>query len=80
MVFMPSNSKNVGSEFEFYQNHSDSLYMEDVNSIALEAFELIERRLKGFGIVLEMNQDDDLYIPIKMTIEKYSNGEYRRHM
>ena len=67
-------------EFEFYPNASDKLYMEDVTSIALEAFELIEKRLKKFGIKIKEGQDDDLYLPIARTIERYGNGEYRSHL
>tara|TARA_R110000824_G_scaffold12226_7_gene53649 strand:- start:60411 stop:60635 length:225 start_codon:yes stop_codon:yes gene_type:complete len=65
--------------FEFYPNASDDLYMEDVASIALEAMALIEKRLKEFGVDVE-GYEDDLYVPMERTIEKYSTGEYRQHM
>jgi len=72
--------ENTDVKFEFYKNNSDDLYMEDVTSIALEALELIENRLEAFGIEILEGQDDDLYLPIVRTIERYGNGEYRRHM
>ena len=56
------------------------MYMDDVHSIALEATELIEKRLKEFGIELNDQQEDEIYVPLIDTIEKYSNGNYRHEM
>lgn len=54
------------------------LYMEDVSAIALDAFDLIESRLKEFGIDLTADKlDDKIYIPIQNALEQLSNGEYR---
>lgn len=77
---MPKHLEAPDKEFTFYPNASEELYMEDVTAIALEAYDLIAERLKKFGIEMSMGQDDDLYLPIERTIEKYSNGEYRSHM
>jgi hypothetical protein len=77
---MPKHLENEDIDFEFYPNASDKLYMEDVTSIALEAFALIEKRLKKFGIEIQEGQDDELYLPMERTIERYGNGEYRSHM
>ena len=57
----------------------DDFYAEDVRSLALKAFEVIEAGLKEYGIVLEDGQDDELYVPMVETLEKYSNGDYRHH-
>lgn len=77
---MSKHIENKDIEFHFYPNASDKLYMEDVTSIAMEAFALIEKRLKEFDIKIDDTQDDDLYLPMKKTIEKYGNGEYRSHL
>jgi len=54
-------------------------YMEDVHSIALEATELIQKRLKEFGVELNDQQEDEIYVPLDNTIEKYCNGDYRSY-
>jgi hypothetical protein len=77
---MPKHLEAPDIEFEFYPNASEYLYMEDVTSMALEAFSFIEERLKKFGIEIQEGQDDDLFLPIERTIERYGNGEYRSHM
>jgi len=52
--------------------------MEDVNSIAIEAMELIEQELKEYDIVLTSEQCDELYIPIRDIIEKIAKyPDYR---
>jgi len=76
---MPKHLEDPNSEFTFYPNSSDKLYMDDVISIALEAIDLVEKRLKAFGIDIPEDQDDDLYLPLERTIERYSNGMYRNH-
>jgi len=57
----------------------DDFYAEDVHSLALKAFAIIEDGLKEYGIELEPGQDDEFYVPIEETLEKYSNGNYRHH-
>jgi hypothetical protein len=57
----------------------NDFYMDDVHSIALEATELIKKRLKEFGIELNDAQEDEIYVPLDATIEKYSNGDYRTY-
>ena len=58
---------------------NSDFYMEDVHSIALKAMKVIEDGLKEYGIELEEGQDDEIYVPMSVTIEKYSNGNYRHH-
>jgi len=77
---MPEHLEQPDIKFEFHPNASKDLYMEDVTDIALEAFALIEKRLKKFGIEIQEGQDDDLFLPLEREIERYGNGEYRQHM
>jgi hypothetical protein len=51
------------------------LYMEDVQTISLMAFNEIENGLKEFGIKLTPEQEDEIYVPIVEKLEKYSNGD-----
>jgi hypothetical protein len=53
------------------------LWMENVSDIALEASNIIQERLKSFGIELNSEQEDEIYVPLVNIIEKYSNGNYR---
>lgn len=54
--------------------------MEDVNSIGLEAMELIGNRLKEFGIELKPGQDDLIYVPMVEALEKIAGcPDYRAH-
>jgi len=59
----------------------DDLYMEDIHSIALAATELIEAKLAEYGITLDpaLGEDDEIYVPLIATLDKYSNGDYRHH-
>ena len=54
--------------------------MEDVRSIAVEVDELIEIRLKDFGIILTEEQEDDIHKKVWEVLENVSNGNYRHHM
>ena len=54
-------------------------FMDDVVSIAIEATELIQKRLKEHGIEVKDAQEDEFYIPIFNALEKYSNGDYRNN-
>lgn len=67
-------------EFTFQPNAADTLYMEEVASIALGAMEVIEDGLKKHGITLTNEQEDHFYLFIEREIERFSNGEYRSHM
>jgi hypothetical protein len=54
--------------------------MEDVKSIALEAMEHIEQRLKEYGITLADKEDDEIYVPMCNTIEKIAKyPDYRNY-
>jgi len=49
-----------------------TIHMEDVHSISLEAMSIVETRLREFGITLTPEQDDEIYIPLDNTIEKFA--------
>jgi len=75
---MPKHIDHPDEEFEFYPNASNDLYMDEVISIALAAFDQIQLQLRPYGIEIEdKGQDDDIYVPLVKTLERYSNGEYR---
>lgn len=57
----------------------NDFYMEDVHSLALKAFAVIEEGLREYGIELEDGEDDEIYIPIDEFIEKFCVGDYRNH-
>jgi len=52
-------------------------YMDDIGTIANEATELIQKRLKEYNIELKGLQEDEFYVPIFNALEKYSNCNYR---
>lgn len=59
---------------------SKEIHMEDVRAISLEAMELIENRLKEFGIELTDEQDDGIYEPMSAAIERAAGcPDYRNH-
>ena len=53
------------------------LWMDNVSDIALEATNLVQQRLKEYGIELDAEQEDEVYVPLLNTLEKHSNGNYR---
>jgi hypothetical protein len=55
------------------------IWMDDINSIALEVTELIQKRLKEHGIEVKDEQEDEFYVPIFNALEKYANGDYRNN-
>jgi len=57
----------------------DDFYLEDVHSLALKAFAVIEEGLKEYGIELKEGEDDEVYIPISEFIEKHCDNGYRHH-
>ena len=57
----------------------DDFYMEDVTDLALKAFEVIEEGLKKYGITLNDEQDDAIYVPICNIIEKHCINDYRNY-
>lgn len=52
-------------------------YLEDVQSISVDASDLIEMRLKEFGIVLTLEQEDRIYNKIEEVLSEVSNQDYR---
>lgn len=57
----------------------DDFYMEDVTTLALKAFAIIEEGLKEFDIKLNNEEDDAIFVPLLKSIEKHSNGDYRHY-
>jgi len=57
----------------------DDFYMEDVTDLALKAFEVIEEGLRKYGITLNDEQDDAIYVPICNIIETHCINDYRNH-
>jgi hypothetical protein len=57
----------------------DDFYMEDVSSLALKAFAVIEEGLKEYGIELKDGEDDEIYVPMLHAIEKHCNQYYRSY-
>jgi hypothetical protein len=69
--------EDVSKHWNYWNTHF--FYMEDVHDIALDAMELIETRLKEYGIVLTDAQVDRIYCPMEAELETYSNGEYNNY-
>jgi hypothetical protein len=78
------NTKEImnknGEWVDRLEKTAKDFYIEDAHSIGLEAIELVQKRLKEFGIELNGVQEDEIYVPLTDTIEKYSNGNYRHEM
>jgi len=56
------------------------IYMEDVRNMSLEAFQVIENKLKEFDIVLTTEQEDSIYLPLTTALEKIANyPDYRSY-
>jgi len=53
------------------------MYMEDAHGIALEAMDLIEAKLKEYGIVLTDEQEDGIYVPMSGKLELLGNCNHR---
>ena len=57
---------------------SKEIVMEDVSSISLEAMEVVEKGLRGFGIALTPEQEDAVFVPMKDAVEKIAGyPDYR---
>ena len=52
-------------------------YMEDVETISLKAMVIIEEALKEYGIILDLDAEDEIYLPMFEALERLSNGNYR---
>ena len=54
--------------------------MEDVGTISLEVMDLIEKRLKEHGIIVDDKNEDEIYVPLHDAIEKVAGyPDYRSH-
>jgi hypothetical protein len=59
---------------------SKEIAMEDVHSIGLEALNVVQEKLKEYGITLTDKQDDEIYVPMCEAIEKIAGyPDYRNH-
>jgi len=59
---------------------SKEIYMDDVKDIALQASDLIKERFKQYGIELNDEQDDSIYVPLCDSLEKIANyPDYRNY-
>lgn len=59
---------------------SKEIFMDDVNSMGLEALKLIERRLAEFNIRLTDEQEDSIYVPLVTKLEELAGcPDYRCH-
>ena len=56
---------------------SINIYMEDIQTIALDVMKYIEAKLKEKGITVLESEEDRFYVPIMEALEDYSNGNYR---
>jgi len=66
-------------DFTFQPNSSDTLYSEDVSSIALAAMEVIEEGLKKHGVIMTDVQEDHIYLFVEREVERFGNGQYHHH-
>lgn len=57
----------------------DGFYMEDVRSVALDAYATLTKSLGSRGVILTVDESEDIYCTIKDKLEEFSNGEYRHH-
>jgi len=55
----------------------DDFYMEDVTTLALKAFAIIEEGLKEYNIKLNNEEDDAIFLPLLRSIEQHCNGDYK---
>ena len=51
--------------------------MEDVTTLALKAFAIIEEGLKEYNIKLNNEEDDAIFLPLLRSIEQHCNGDYK---
>lgn len=75
-IMSPSYAKKVE---DVKKEQLRAFYMDDVGTVALEATELIQGKLREYGIELKDGEEDDFYNPIFAKLEKLSNGEYKSY-
>ena len=54
-------------------------WMENVRNIAVDVDELIEEKLKSFGLTLTDEQEDNIHNAVWKVLEGISNGYYKNH-
>ena len=55
------------------------LYQEEINHIACEVIDTIEKELKAFDIELHNDKSDIIFNFIVDILDGYGKGEYRNH-
>jgi len=73
------SDKQIHEGFTFQPNASDTLYSEEVSSIALGAMDVIEEGLKKHGVTMSGEQEDHIFLFIEKEVERFGNGQYRNH-
>jgi hypothetical protein len=54
--------------------------MEDISSIALEAYDIIYKEFKDRGIEITDEEGDKIFVPLLETLEKFCNyPDYRNY-
>lgn len=61
------------------QGTGNYFWMEQVRDLTVDVDELIEKRLKDFGITLTAEQEDEIHNAVWNVLEKVSNGYYKSH-
>lgn len=57
-----------------------NIYMEDISSIALEAYDIIYKEFKDRGIEITDEEGDKIFVPLLETLEKFCNyPDYRNY-
>ena len=54
-------------------------WMESVLSLTVDVNDLVETRLKGFGITLTDKQENEIHDAVWKVLEEVSNGYYKNH-
>ena len=61
------------------QGMGNYFWMESVRSLAVDVDELIEKRLKEYGITLTEEQEGKIHDRVWKVLEDVSNGYYKNH-
>jgi hypothetical protein len=61
------------------QGMGNYFWMESVQSLTVDVDEMIENKLKEFGIKLTDEQEDQIHDAVWKVLEGVSNGYYKNH-
>jgi hypothetical protein len=62
-----------------YSVNHKVLWQEDINSIACDMIDALEKRMKEVGMVLDDDKSDILFDNIIEIIDEFGTGDYRNH-